>query len=127
MSYKYVIDASAWIEYLYGTPKGVKIKPFIEREEIATSMIAIGEIAYKFSRINHGFDIMLQFIQKRSAIIEISAALMLAAAQIKNEMRSKKSKFSMADGVHLATARQEDSTLVTADSDFAGLENVMLI
>lgn len=127
MSYKYVIDASAWFEYFYGTPKGIKIKSVIEREKIATSIIAIAELADKLARINHKFDIMLQFIQRRSAMINLSVPLVLIAAQLKKESRSKKEKFSLADGVHLATARQENAILVTADNDFSGLEKVMVL
>ncbi|MBI2141526.1 PIN domain-containing protein [Candidatus Woesearchaeota archaeon] len=127
MSYKYVIDASAWFEYLYATQKGLKIKPLIEGEEIATSLIAVGELADKFARINHGFDIMLRFIQRRSALIGISVPLLLAAAGLKKEMRNKRPKFSMADGVHLATALQEGAVLVTSDADFSGMENVMIV
>ena len=127
MSYKYVVDASAWFEYLYGTQKGLKIKPLIEHKEIATSIVAVGELADKFARTGHRFDILLQFIQKRSALIEISVPLLLAAAQFKKEIRNKRPKFGMADGVHLATTRQENSILITADSDFSELESVMLI
>jgi predicted nucleic acid-binding protein len=143
MSHKYVIDASAWFEYFYGTPKGIRIKPLIEHEEIATSIVAVGELADKFARINHRFDVMLQFIQRRAAIIDLSVSLALKAAQIKKEARTKKENpnrersigpnrssdlgFSMADGVHMATAQQENAILVTADNDFAGMENVMVI
>lgn len=127
MSYKYVIDASAWFEYLYGTSKGVKIKQIIEHEDIATSLIAVAELADKLARINLRFDVMLQFIQRRSALINLSVPLVLTAAKLKKEVRNTKNKFSLADGVHLATAKQESATLVTADTDFTGLEKVLLI
>jgi len=127
MSSNYVIDASAWLEYLFGTPKGVRIKPIIEREDIATSVIAIAEVADKLARDNKRFDVMLQFIQRRARIIELSVVLALNAAQLKKGARKKRDKFSMADGVHLATAQQEGAVLVTADTDFSGIENVMLV
>ncbi|MBI2550226.1 PIN domain-containing protein [Candidatus Woesearchaeota archaeon] len=127
MSYDYVIDSSAWVEYLLGTDKGHRIRPLIDREDIATSIIAIAEIADKLVRNNVRFHVMLQFIQRRAVIIPLSVELALKAAQLKKEIRMKKEKFSLADGVHLATALQEAAVLVTADPDFSGLDNVMVI
>ena len=127
VSYDYVIDTSAWLEYINGTAKGLQIRTVIEREEIATSMIAIAELADKLARNNKRFDITLQFIQRRAAIIDLSVAIALHAAQLKKDSRRKSEKFSMADGIHLATARQEGAVLLTADTDFAGLENVRII
>ena len=40
---------------------------------------------------------------------------------------NKNEKISLADGVNLATAKQESAILVTADNDFAGIANVMLV
>lgn len=127
MSYEYVIDTSAWVEYLTGTAKGMKIKPLIEREKVATSIIAIAELADKLARDDKRFSITLQFIQRRAAILELSVPIALKAAQLKKEIRKKKEKFSMADGVHLATALEEGAVLLTADNDFSGLNNVMVI
>lgn len=127
MNYNYVIDSSAWIEYFGATPKGLKVKPVIEREEIATSMTALLEIADKFERKNLRFDVCLQFIQRRAAILPLTVELALAAAKLKRKQREKHEKFSIADGVHLATAQQEGAVLVTADSDFSGIENVMIV
>jgi predicted nucleic acid-binding protein len=127
MSYNYVIDASAWMEYFLGTENGIKIKPIIEREEIATSIIAIAELADRIARDDQRFNVRLQFIQRRAAIIGLSVELCLKAAQLKKVNRRKKEKFGLADGVHLATAQQEGAVLVTSDNDFSGIENVMLI
>lgn len=127
MSYKYIIDTSAWVEYIMGTAKGIKIKPLIDHEEIATSIIAIAELADKLTRDNHRFDVMLQFIQRRATIIDLSVPLALKAAQLNKEIRKKKEKFSIADGVHLATAQQENAILVTADNDFSGFDKVLLV
>ena len=127
MSYNYVIDTSAWYEYFTGTAKGIKVKPYIEQEEIATSIMAIAELADKFARENRKFDVMLKFIQRRAAILELSVSLALKAAQLKKELRKERDKFSMADGVHLATTQQENAVLVTTDTDFSGIENVRLI
>lgn len=127
MSYDYIIDSSAWIDYFEGTSNGYKLKRLIEQEEIATSVVAIAEIADKFERNGRKFEIMLEFIRRRSAILPVSVEIALRAAKLKNEIRKRRAKFGISDGIHLATALEEGATLVTSDSDFEGLERVLII
>lgn len=127
MSFSYVVDTSAWIEYFSATDEGLKIKQIIEHEEIATSITALLEIADKFERENRRFDVCLHFVQKRAVILPLTIELALAAAKLKKKQREKREKFSISDGVHLATAIEEGAVLLTADNDFAGLENVRLV
>jgi len=47
MSYKYVIDSYAWIEYFRGTRAGVKARRYIEEENSATPTILIAELSRK--------------------------------------------------------------------------------
>ncbi len=127
MSYNYVIDSSAWIDYLVGTSNGLKLKRLIEQEEIATSVVALAEIADKFERDKIKFEIMLKFITRRSMILPVSIEVALKASKLKNEVRKKRAKFGISDGIQLATALEEGATFVTSDRDFKGLENVLLI
>ncbi len=50
MSYRYVIDTFAWIEYLIGSRRGLTAKRYIEGEKAATPTIAIAESAKWFVR-----------------------------------------------------------------------------
>lgn len=127
MSYKFMIDSSAWIEYFGGTEKGEKARRIIEAVGIATSIIAIAELADKFEREGRDFHPSLQFIKSKAAIIELTAELALLAAKLKKTARKKSPKFGIADALHLATAIQEKAVLVTADKDFLGLGNTLLI
>lgn len=127
MNSRHVIDSSAWIDYLAGAPRGRKVQELIEHEELATSVVAIAEIADKFERDKRRFEIMLEFIRRRSVILPVSIGIALRAAKLKNEMRKKRPKFGISDGIHLATAEAEGALFVTSDSDFADLENVLLI
>ncbi|MBI2664640.1 PIN domain-containing protein [Candidatus Woesearchaeota archaeon] len=126
MGYKYVIESSAWAEYLGGTGKGEKVRQMIEHDVAATSVIAIVELADKFQRENQKFDTSLKFIKSRAAIIPITEWIALEAARLKKEIRSKHPKFGIADALHLATAMQEKAVLITFDADFPKDENVML-
>ena len=127
MGYEYLIDSSAWLEYFTGTPKGMKIKRLIENETIATSIIAVFELADKFEREKRRFDVCLKFMQSRAEVLQLSVGIALNAAKLKNEIRKGKPKFGAADAIHLATAMNEDAKLVTADNDFSGLNNVMMV
>jgi predicted nucleic acid-binding protein len=126
MGYKYVIESSAWAEYLGGTGKGEKVRQIIEHDMAATSIIAIVELADKFQRENKKFGTALEFIKSRAAVIPLTEWIALEAARLKKEIRSKNSKFGIADALHLATALQEKAVLVTFDNDFPKDENVML-
>ena len=50
MSGLYVIDTSAWIEYINGSEKANKFKEIIEKEELVTSIITIAELSHKFEK-----------------------------------------------------------------------------
>ena len=127
MSYRYVIDSSMWFEYLRGTAQGMKIRAIIENESIATSIIAIAELADKCGRENIPFGDKLKFIQSRSAILPLTVSIALSAAKTKKRLRVQNPKFGLADAIHLATAKQEQALLVTADNDFAGEEGIVLV
>ena len=49
------------------------------------------------------------------------------AGILKNEHRKKQSKFSLIDGIHLATAQEENSVLLTMDNDFRDAKNAEII
>ncbi|MBI4919162.1 PIN domain-containing protein, partial [archaeon] len=98
MKTKYIIDSSAWIEYLGGTDKGVKFKEIIEQEFIASSIITIAEVADKFERENKKISEPLKFILGHAKIVSLDIDICLDAAKIKKEARKIHKKFSLADG-----------------------------
>lgn len=127
MVYDYIIDSSAWIEYFSGSTKGIKIKDIIETSIIGTSLLSIVEIADKYERENKEFEDNLSFIKSRATIIPITINIALEAAKIKKEIRTKNSKFSIADSIHIATVRSENSRFITSDNDFTSFKNILLI
>lgn len=126
-SSNYVLDSSAWIEYLDGTPKGEKIKHIIEQEEHSTSILAIAEIADRYARIQKPFQDILTFIQSRTTLLPLTVPITVIAAHLKRDIRKKNNKFGIADAIHLATAHQHKAVLITTDADFRGCDKVMLI
>lgn len=127
MSYKYIIDSSAWLEYYIASSKGMKIREIIEQETIATSILAIAELADRFEREDKNFSEFLLFIQSRAMILTLTVEIALQAAKIKKNKRVKESKFGLVDAIHLATTFKENAILVTADNDFRDENNVLII
>ena len=127
MSYKYVIDSSAWIDYLGGTSLGAKLKRIIEEETIATSVLAIAEIADKCERDERPFEKFLQYIQSRAAILPITINIAVHAAKLKKQIRVKNQKFGLADAMHLATACEWKAILVTIDNDFRDIDDATIV
>lgn len=127
MNYRYLIDSSAWLEYYIASDKGLSIKNIIEKEAIATSIIAIAELADKFERDERDFHEFLLFIRSKATIINITIDIALYAAKIKKTKRIRDSKFGLIDAIHLATALKENATFITADYDFKNESNVMIL
>src|SRR3989338_5656414 len=75
MSFDYLIDSYAWVEYYTGSKKGIKIKEIIETKNIATPILAIAELSDKFARENNDFNELFQFINSRSTIIPLNVKI----------------------------------------------------
>lgn len=127
MSYEFILDSSVWIEYFIGNIKIEKIKEVIEEGNIATSILAIVELADKFNRDGKDFESYLNFIKSHAVILPITISIALESAKIKKKFRVKNSKFGIADSIHLATAHSENTKLLTKDSDFSDADNAYLI
>ena len=127
MSYEYILDSSAWMEYFKGSKKGEKLREIVENNAIATSIIAVAELADKFSRDEKSFQNHLLFIQSKAAILPSSIPITLEAATIKQEQRKKKPKFGLADALQFATAQDKEALFVTTDNDFVEMKGVLLV
>jgi predicted nucleic acid-binding protein len=123
----YVIETSAWVEYFAGTKLGEKCKELIEKEQIATSIISIAELSDKAYRENQPIERYIEFILAKAKIIPLTIRIARLGAQAKNEIRKKKTKFGLADGIHLATAREQEAILLTKDNDFTELKKVIIL
>ncbi|MDG7014054.1 MAG: hypothetical protein JRN11_01445 [Nitrososphaerota archaeon] len=50
MSFEYVIDSYAWIEYFKGTRSGTVVRPYVEGDRAATSTVSLAELKEKYLR-----------------------------------------------------------------------------
>lgn len=126
MSYEYVIDSYAWVEYFKGTKKGELAKKFIEGKNSATASITLAELSEKYKRENKNFEQDLQFILSQTKIVNLSTEIAIKAGEINCENKKKIKDWGMADAIILATANSLNSKVITGDEHFRNLNSVML-
>jgi len=120
-----LVDSWAWIEYWSGGSHADQAALHIESKENAiVSTINLAEIYYW---------ILLHYdektaeekvitVRKRCFIIPVEEEIAIEAAKIKH-----KTRMALADSIILATAKKVKSKILTGDSDFRSLKDVLYI
>jgi len=134
MSYRYVIDAYAWIEYFRASKAGDAARQYIESEESATPTIVVAEVSRKLIReIDFGNEApegrskRLEFIRASTKIVDLDFEIAAKAGEIDLEMRSRRRGWGLADSIILCTARSISGKVVTGDEHFTGLKEAIFI
>jgi predicted nucleic acid-binding protein len=118
-----VPDTSAWIEWYLGSEIGVRLREVMPdmNETIVPTIVQL-ELAKWLRR-----EVALVEYEKMIAyttqclVAELDTPIALLAAEL-----SREHKLSTADSVIYASAQRFDAQLLTCDSHFKGLENVVL-
>lgn len=129
MSYKYVLDTFAWVEYFRGTKKGETVRKCIEEGGCATPTIAIAELSDVYERgKNNYWERDLAFIISKTAIINLDQNIAALSGKTKNSIREKyRTKFGLADAIMLSTAQKLEAKVVTGDQHFKKLSEVVFL
>ena len=129
MQIEFVIDASAWIEYLQGTNKGKKIAGIIEKEEniCFTAASAVAEIISKSTKLNLDCNMALKAISNLSTIYDITHEIAISAGQIHSSAKQHNKDFGMLDAFAIAIARKLKTKLLTSDYDFKQFKEAVII
>jgi len=119
----WLIDSSAWLEYLTQDVDAAKFAPFIE-SGVSTLLptIVLHEVVKVLMR-ERGKIEADRFVSEalRRVVVPLDEELALAAAQVSNE-----TKLAMADAIIYATAQAHQAQLVTGDAAFRGLPGVII-
>jgi predicted nucleic acid-binding protein len=119
----WLVDSSAWLEYLTQDRDAAKFAPFIESASPAlVPTIVLYEVVKVLMR-ERGKTEADRFISAalRSIVVPLDEDLALAAAQVSNEH-----KLAMADAIIYATAQTNRAQLVTGDAAFRSLPGVII-
>lgn len=128
MSYEYVIDSYAWIEYFRGTASGKKARAYIEGASATTSALSLAELHEKYLREKwSSFDADIAFVSARTPLTEVNRQIAILAGEISHRRKSVMKDWGMADSIILATARTASAKVVTGDRHFEGLNDAILL
>jgi predicted nucleic acid-binding protein len=128
MSYEFVIDSYAWIEYFRGTEQGRKARVYVEGDSATTSVLSLAELKEKYLRERwFSFDEDLAFITARTSLTQVDRQIALLAGEINHKRKAVQRDWGMADSIILATARSASAKVVTGDRHFSGLSDAILL
>ncbi len=116
-----LVDSSAWLEYFADGPNAGFFAPAIEKaRDLLVPTIVVFEV-YKrvLQQRNERAALEAISVLQHGQLIELTPSLAIAAAQI-----SHHEKLPMADSIILATARAQNATIWTQDSDFEEMDHV---
>ena len=116
-----LVDSSAWLEYFGDGPNADFFAPAIEKaRDLLVPTIVVFEV-YKrvLQQRNERAALEAISVLQHGQLIELTASLAIAAARISHHER-----LPMADSIILATARAQNATIWTQDSDFEEMDRV---
>jgi len=128
VSFDFVIDSYAWIEYYRGSQAGRRASSYIEANRAATSTLTIAELHEKYLKEKWSFfEEDLKYITTRTSIVAVDRSIALLAGEINYERKKIKKGWGMADSLVLATARNASAKVVTGDRHFEDLPETIMI
>ena len=125
---KYILDSSAWIEYLNGSSNGQKVYELInnDKDEIFIIPEVISEVIRYVARKKGNKEIAYESIIKNSKIISVTPRIAKDAGSLcieKNEYQN----FPLIDSLIVCSARSINAKIVTKDTHFKPFKNVRFL
>lgn len=119
-----LVDSSAWIEWLIDSPTGQRLTPELPpRDQCLVPTIVQLELSKWLTR-NRGEDDADRFIAftRTCVVVDLDTPIALRAATL-----CLGYQLATADAVIYATAIEHEADVLTCDSHFEGLPNVLLL
>lgn len=125
----YLIDTSAWIEYFLGSVKGTTVKNILENRtnQVFTLHSTIAEFYGWCLKHNQPFDALFKIILSHSTLLSIQLPDWLKAMEKTIAMRKSIKKIGLLDTLLIAKQEESQCTIVTTDSDFRKIRNVLFL
>lgn len=120
----HLIDTSAWIEWLTGSPTGEMVAAHLPEQTdwLVPTMVQLELAKWLVREVGEDkADQVIAFTQL-CHIAPLDTEIALAAAEACREHR-----LATADAIIFATARAQGATLITCDAHFDGLPGVTLV
>lgn len=130
MSYDFVIDSYAWIEYFRGSDVGRMVRKFLEEKSSVTPTMVVAELSKKLRlEVREGLERedgrtrKLDFVSASTSIAALDEETARLSGEIDVQRKEVVRDWGLADSVVLATARKSGAKVVTGDRHFADLKD----
>lgn len=124
----YIIDTSAWIEYLEGSAKGEKIHNILkEKEEVFTLSIIIAEVISKTKKKKANIEIAYNALISNTKIFEITPRIAKESGILHAETKEKLQSFALADALIICSARFLKAKIITLDHHFKSFKEAIVL
>ncbi|TFF95269.1 MAG: type II toxin-antitoxin system VapC family toxin [Promethearchaeota archaeon] len=126
---EYLLDTYAWIEYFIGSNKGEIVKKLIDSNIMYTSIISIAELSDKYYRENliDEWNDRYKFILSKSYVAHLTIEIVKNSGPRKWKLSEMNEDIGLADAIIIETAIQKGLVIVSGDSHFKELENVLFL
>ena len=125
---KILIDSSAWIEYLEGSPKGERVREIFSGDnELYVLNFIISEVISKIKRKNMNEELAYRAIITNSKVLNLTPRIAKNAGLLHAEMKKKIKDFGLADALILATAREMNMKVLTEDKHFKKFKEAVFL
>jgi predicted nucleic acid-binding protein len=119
-----LVDTSAWIEWLIGSPTGEVVAGHLPEQAawVVPTMVQLELVKWLAREVGEDkADQVIAFTQV-CRVVSLDTEIALAAAEA-----CRAHRLATADAIVFATARAQGATLLTCDAHFDGLPGVRLI
>lgn len=125
---KYVIDASAWIEYLDGTEEGKEVEKILQSEsDVYANIITLTEVIGIAKKKSKDTTVVFESLTSLSKIFQIDNLFAKEAGELHEELKKKSKNISYGDVFVVLTAQRLGAKIITKDPDFKGVKNAIFI
>jgi toxin FitB len=120
----YLIDSCGWLEYFTDGPRANQYFSYLKKtKELVTPSIVLYEVYKKVKQEKKEESALLAVAQiQETLIVPLTEFIALSAADI-----SLRFSLPMADAIIYATAKAKNARVVTGDTHFKNLKNVIFI
>jgi predicted nucleic acid-binding protein len=111
-----IIDSSAWIEYMFGTKKGLIVKDYITNpnNDIFTPNVVRSEVLNKLTRKGYSTNKIIEIINTLSISPRETPKMYFEAGEIHAKLK-KVTDIGMIDSIILSIAKNNNAKIISFD------------
>ena len=125
---RFIVDSSAWIEYLNGSEAGETVNKIIQEDnEIFILPLNIAEVTSKIKRTKRNVDVAYNSMISNALVLEATPKIAREAGLLHAQLRRKMSSISLADTLMIASAKAISAKILTKDKHFKNFKETILL